>query len=83
MDCYIGMIFPWPLSWAPVDFMLCQGQTLQVTSYQALFSLIGTTYGGNGTHELHAAQPAGSISDRHEVDWNWDSRILWAPPADR
>ena len=49
MDCYIGMIFPWPLSWAPVDFMLCQGQTLQVTSYQALFSLIGTTYGGNGT----------------------------------
>ena len=61
MDCYIGMIFPWPLSWAPVDFMLCQGQTLQVTSYQALFSLIGTTYGGNGPTKLHAAQPAGSI----------------------
>jgi microcystin-dependent protein len=28
--------------------MLCQGQTLQVTQNQALYSILGTTYGGNG-----------------------------------
>ncbi len=49
MDCYMGMIFPWAMNWAPVNFMLCQGQTLPITSYQALFALLGTTYGGNGT----------------------------------
>jgi microcystin-dependent protein len=43
------MIFPWPLNWAPVDFLFCQGQTLAINQYQALYSLIGTTYGGNGT----------------------------------
>ena len=49
MDCYIGMIFPWAMNWAPVNFMLCQGQTLPIQSYNALFALLGTTYGGNGT----------------------------------
>lgn len=49
MDCYMGMIFPWAMSWAPVNFMLCQGQRLAINQYSALFSLLGTTYGGNGT----------------------------------
>jgi len=52
MDAYMGMIFPWAMNWAPVNFMLCQGQLLPVTSYQALFSLLGTTYGGNGTTDF-------------------------------
>lgn len=29
--------------------MLCQGQLLSIAQYSALFSLLGTTYGGNGT----------------------------------
>ncbi|MBI1407811.1 MAG: phage tail protein [Caulobacter sp.] len=29
--------------------MLCAGQLLSIANYSALFSLIGTTYGGNGT----------------------------------
>lgn len=33
-----------PKGWAP-----CQGQLLPVNSYQALFSLLGTTYGGDGS----------------------------------
>ncbi|HUD23385.1 MAG TPA: tail fiber protein [Acidobacteriaceae bacterium] len=45
----MGMIFPWAMNWAPVNFMLCQGQTLPISSYNALFALLGTTYGGNGT----------------------------------
>ncbi|MNE49562.1 Phage Tail Collar Domain protein [compost metagenome] len=30
-------------------FMACDGQILQINQYQALFALIGTSYGGNGT----------------------------------
>ena len=33
----------------PSGWMLCQGQTLPVQNYQALYSILGTTYGGNGT----------------------------------
>ncbi len=36
-------------NFAPVGWMLCQGQILPISQYTALFSLIGTTYGGNGT----------------------------------
>ena len=35
-------------TFAPRDWALCQGQTLSIQSNTALFSLIGTTYGGNG-----------------------------------
>ncbi|MCA9677528.1 MAG: phage tail protein [Kofleriaceae bacterium] len=32
----------------PVNWMYCNGAVLAIQQYQALFSLIGTTYGGNG-----------------------------------
>jgi microcystin-dependent protein len=39
---FFGFNFP-PKNWA-----LCAGQILPINQYQALFSLLGTTYGGNG-----------------------------------
>jgi microcystin-dependent protein len=33
---------------APKSWALCYGQTLAISTNQALFSLLGTTYGGNG-----------------------------------
>lgn len=33
---------------APKSWAYCQGQTLAINTNQALFSLLGTTYGGNG-----------------------------------
>lgn len=35
-------------SFAPVGWMFCQGQTLPISENDALFTLIGTTYGGDG-----------------------------------
>jgi microcystin-dependent protein len=48
MDCYIGMIFPWAANYAPENFLFCAGQTLPIASYQALYAVIGVTYGGDG-----------------------------------
>ncbi|WP_165874961.1 phage tail protein [Natrarchaeobius oligotrophus] len=45
---YIGGISMFAGTFAPKDFMLCDGRQLQVANYQALFSILGTTYGGNG-----------------------------------
>ena len=33
---------------APKNWALCNGQTMQIAQNQALFALLGTTYGGNG-----------------------------------
>lgn len=39
-------------NFAPVGWALCQGQLLPISSNTALFSLIGTYYGGNGTNNF-------------------------------
>lgn len=46
---YLGEIRLLPYAWPPKGWMLCQGQTLAINSNQALFSLLGITYGGNGS----------------------------------
>lgn len=49
MEVFIGTIQPFAFNFAPRDWALCAGQTLPLSQYQALFALIGTTYGGTGT----------------------------------
>lgn len=44
----IGTIVAWAPNFAPRGWMFCQGQTLAIQQYTALFSLLGTVYGGNG-----------------------------------
>jgi microcystin-dependent protein len=47
---YIGEIRMTGFNFAPVGWALCNGQLLAISQYTALFSLLGTTYGGNGTN---------------------------------
>ena len=49
MDPLLGDIALFSFDFAPSYWMTCEGQTLQIASYQSLFTLIGTTFGGNGT----------------------------------
>jgi len=46
---YLGEIRLFAGTFAPKGWALCQGQLLPITQNQALFALLGTTYGGNGT----------------------------------
>lgn len=46
---YLGAIFMFAGNFAPRGYQLCQGQVLAISSNAALFSILGTTYGGNGT----------------------------------
>lgn len=45
---FIGEIALVPYNFAPDGWEFCNGQELQIQSHSALFSLLGTTYGGNG-----------------------------------
>ncbi len=44
----LGEVITFAGNFAPSGFALCQGQLLPINQNQALFSLLGTTYGGNG-----------------------------------
>jgi microcystin-dependent protein len=46
---YLSMIEAFGFNFAPQGWALCNGQTLPINQNQALFSLLGTTYGGDGT----------------------------------
>jgi microcystin-dependent protein len=44
---FVGEIRSVLFNFAPTDWMLCNGQSLPVQNYTALYSLIGNKYGGN------------------------------------
>src|ERR1039457_6375869 len=46
---YLGEIRMVGFNFAPLGWALCNGQLLNISQNTALFSLIGTFYGGNGT----------------------------------
>jgi microcystin-dependent protein len=48
-DPFLGEIRIFGFTFAPQGWALCNGQTLSISQNTALFALLGTTYGGNGT----------------------------------
>lgn len=48
MEPYIGEIRMFAGNFAPQGWFFCDGSTLPISQYQAFFSLLGTTYGGDG-----------------------------------
>ncbi len=48
MDYYLGEIELFPYTFEPEGFSLCNGRLLQIQSNTALYSLIGTRFGGDG-----------------------------------
>jgi len=48
-DAFIGEIRAFPYTYAPYGWAECAGQSMSIQEYQALFALIGISYGGNAT----------------------------------
>ena len=59
---FIGEIRIMSFVFAPKGWALCNGQLLPVNQNQALFSLLGTTYGGNGQNNFGSAKLTGKSS---------------------
>jgi len=48
MEPFLGSLLLVPYNFAPTGWALCNGQLLPISQNTALFSLLGTTYGGDG-----------------------------------
>ncbi|WP_349666730.1 tail fiber protein [Lacrimispora sp.] len=61
MDPIIGQIQLFPYNFEPRGWMLCDGRSLDIGMNQALYSLLGTTFGGDSTNfklpDLRKANP--------------------------
>jgi len=59
---YVGEVRLAGFNYAPVGWAQCQGQLLPIQEYEALYSLIGTTYGGNGVNDFALPNLASRVS---------------------
>ncbi|RFZ91026.1 phage tail protein [Mucilaginibacter conchicola] len=60
MEPFVGEIKIFAGTFAPQGWFFCQGQTLPISQYQALFSLIGISYGGDGTQTFRLPNLGGT-----------------------
>ncbi|HCT39739.1 MAG TPA: microcystin-dependent protein [Moraxellaceae bacterium] len=76
-EFFIGQIMMTGFSFAPKYFAACNGQLLPIAQNQALFSLLGTQYGGNGTTNF--ALP--DLRGRTPVGYAASVDPAWQPPG--
>jgi microcystin-dependent protein len=58
---FLGQILSVPYTFAPRNWAFCDGQLLPISQQTALFSLLGTFYGGNGTSNFALPNLQGSV----------------------
>ena len=62
-DPFVAEIRIFPFNFAPKGWAWCDGQLLPLSQNTALFSLLGTTYGGDGKSNFALPGPAGTRAD--------------------
>jgi len=60
-DPFVAEIRIFPFNFAPRGWAFCDGQLLPLSQNTALFSLLGTTYGGNGKSNFALPDLQGSV----------------------
>lgn len=58
---FVAEIRIFPFNFAPKGWAFCDGQILSISQNTALFSLLGTTYGGNGQSNFALPNLQGSV----------------------
>ncbi len=61
MDPFLGVIMQFAFGFAPRGWALCNGQMLNIGQNQALYALLGTYYGGNGTTNFQLPDLRGRV----------------------
>lgn len=61
MDPFTGEVQCGGYNFCPMEWLPCEGQTLQIFDYEALFSLLGTTYGGDGMSTFNLPDLRGRV----------------------
>lgn len=76
---FLGQILLSGFAFAPRGFAQCNGQIMSIAQNQALFSLLGTTYGGNGqvTFALPNMRGRTPVGSNSSADGGWSPAPVW------
>ena len=58
---FMGEVRVFAGTFAPRDWAFCNGQSLAISQYDALYALLGTTYGGDGVNTFNAPDARGRV----------------------
>jgi microcystin-dependent protein len=75
-DQFVAEIRMFPFNFAPAGWAFCDGQLLPISQNTALFSLLGTTYGGNGQSTFALPNLQGDAPMQHGQGSGLSQRFL-------
>lgn len=78
MEPFVGEIIMFSGSYPPRGFALCDGQLLPISQHQALFTLLGTSYGGDGQTSFGLPDLRGRLPVHHGQGTGLSERTLGA-----
>ena len=77
---FIGQVIAVGFNFAPVGWPFCNGSLLPISEYDALFNLLGTTYGGDGVKTFGLPDLRGRAALGHG---RWGGAAALCPGPDR
>src|SRR5262249_18754660 len=75
-DQFVAEVRVFGCNFAPKGWALCDGQIIPISSNTALFSLIGTYYGGNGTSTFAMPNRRGGLSIGQGKGWGFSQYVI-------
>jgi len=75
-DQFIGEIRMFAGNYAPQDWALCNGQSMAISQNDVLYSVIGTTYGGDGVTSFNLPDMRGRIPIHMGPGPNLTQRVI-------
>jgi microcystin-dependent protein len=83
MESYLGSLLLVPYNFAPKGWAFCQGQIMPISQNTALFSLLGTTYGGDGVSNFALPNLTGdkAPTDASGAALNWIIALAGVYPS--
>jgi microcystin-dependent protein len=76
---YLGEIRPFAGSFAIAGWVMCNGQLVSIAQYDALYALIGTTYGGDGVSTFGIPDLRGRVAISQGQGPGLTNRVLGTP----
>jgi microcystin-dependent protein len=73
-DPFLGEVRMFSFGFPPKGWLLCNGQLLGINQNQALFALLGTTYGGDGTTTFALPNLQGRIPIHRAASYSQGSK---------
>ena len=61
-DPFLGQVVLVALNFAPVGWLPCDGRLLKISDYDTLYTVIGTTYGGDGVSQFALPNLSGAVA---------------------